>query len=44
MQVKTYRGHSHHEILQKIKLEMGDSAIILNTKTEEVNGKKKFIL
>ena len=42
MQVKTYRGYSNYEILQKIKVEMGDDAIILNTKTEEVNGRKIY--
>ncbi|GAB6161869.1 flagellar biosynthesis protein FlhF [Desulfothermus naphthae] len=44
MQVKTYRGHSNYEILQKIKLEMGDDAIILNTKTEKVNGRKIYTI
>lgn len=44
MQIKTYKGTSNYEILKKIKEEMGDSAIILNTKTEEVNGQKIYTI
>ncbi len=44
MQIKTYKGYSNYEILQKIKVEMGDDAIILNSRTEEVNGKKLYIV
>jgi len=44
MQVKTYKGYSTYEVLKRIKEEMGDSAIILNTKTEEVSGKKIYTI
>ncbi len=44
MQIKTYRGTSNYEILKKIKHEMGDTAIILNTRTEEINGKKIYTI
>lgn len=44
MQIKTFKGTSNYELLKQIKQEMGDNAIILNTKTEEINGKKIYTI
>ncbi len=44
MQIKTFKGYSTHEVLKRIKKEMGESAIILNSRSEEVNGKKIYTI
>ena len=40
MQVKTYRGSDTQAALARVKAELGDDAIILNTKTVRTGGGK----
>lgn len=39
MKVKTYRGRSVQEVLQQVKLELGEDAVILNTHNYRDNGR-----
>ncbi len=42
MQIKTFRGQSYSELLQKVKSELGPDAVILSSDCVSSNGKKTY--